>query len=129
MIDFDATHNPPALTLQVTIRNTLNRRFRRTLPALIDTGADISAIPVSMKDVLQLYPVGRFYIEGVGSSGDMIYSYKVRLLIAEVDISSIEVIETPLDFAVIGRDVLKYFDLHIYGGKQEWKINAADVAA
>lgn len=125
MIAFDGSHQPPAAVVQVTIRNPLNRRLRRSLPALLDTGSDVTAIPITLRAALQLYPIGKYRIDGVGSTYDSIYSYKVTLLINDFVSSPIEVIETPLAFAVIGRDMLQYFNLHLYGRQQAFELEVA----
>lgn len=122
MIAFDHIHNPPAPVIEITVRNPLNRRLRRSLPALLDTGSDVTAIPEAAHVALQLYPVGRYLIEGVGTTADSIYAYKAVLLINDFVSAPIEVIETPLAFAVIGRDVLKHFNLHLYGREQMFEL-------
>lgn len=38
---------------------------------------------------------------------------------------TVEVIETPLAFAVIGRDLPRYFNLHIYGREQLFELEIA----
>lgn len=52
MIAFDHTHNPPAPVIEITGRNPLNRRLRRSLPALLDTGSDVTAIPEAIRVAL-----------------------------------------------------------------------------
>ena len=56
MMAYASEQHPPAPVLQVTVSNVANRRLRRTLPALIDTGADVTALPEFCLSPLKLYP-------------------------------------------------------------------------
>lgn len=103
----------------------MNRRLRRTVSALLDTGSDVSAIPKTIRQELDLYPIGKYRIEGVGAGTESIYSYKVILLFDDFTSRPTEVIETPLTFAVIGRDVLKHFNFHLYGQQQMFELKIA----
>ncbi|MCB0065232.1 MAG: hypothetical protein KDE19_24075 [Caldilineaceae bacterium] len=125
MIAFDPTHKPPALVIAVMIRNPLNRRLRRTVPALLDTGSDITAIPAKIGEELNLYPIGKYRIDGVGFASESIYSYKVILTVNDFVSDTVKVIETPLAFAVIERDLLRYFNLHMYGRAQQFELETA----
>jgi len=125
MIAFDPTHKPPALVIELIIRNPLNRRLRRIVPALLDTGSDVTAIPTRISEALNLYQIGKYRIDGVGFASESIYSYKVILAINDFVSDTVEVIETPLAFAVIGRDLLRYFNLHIYGREQLFTLETA----
>lgn len=65
MILYNKAHEPPAPVLPIVIANIANRRLRRTVSALLDTGSDVTAIPQSFLSPLQLYPVAKLTLEGV----------------------------------------------------------------
>lgn len=123
MIAYSMDHDPPAPMLPMVVTSTLNRRLRQTLSALVDTGSDITAIPVKTIDHLKLYPIRRLQFEDVHANTTTIFTYKVRLTIADLVIPQIEVISTGLNMGVIGRDVLNRFDLRLYGARLAFEIN------
>lgn len=123
MIAYNTEYEPPAPIVPVTITNTLNRRLRQSFHALIDTGSDITAIPVEAIDRLQLYEIRRLQFEDLHANTSIVFTYKVRLTIADLVIPEIEVITTGLDVGIIGRDILNRFDLHLYGKHLAFEIN------
>ena len=127
MTVYDLTYEPPAPVLDVTVANVTNRRRRRTLPGLLDTGSDITALPATFVDTLQLYPIGRLRLEGVDASTQPVLTYAVHLTIGGVSIPRLEVILTGLDFAVIGRDILNRFYLLLRGPDQSFDLSTTDL--
>ena len=124
MNPYDNRHQPPAPVLSVTVTSVVNRRRRRSLPALLDTGSDITAIPHALVDILQLYPVGQIELEGVDATLQTIPAYAVHLSISELSIPRLEVIETGLDFVVVGRDVLNRLYLLLNGPEQAFDLRS-----
>jgi len=125
MIAYDTTVDPPAPYLGVTIANSLQQRRREQLSALLDTGSDVTAIPATLVDPLQLYPIGRLQLEDVKSDTSFVYTYAVRLTVATIVIPRLEVILTGLDFIVLGRDVLNDFYIHLDGPKQLFDLSTS----
>ena len=122
MIDYNTEYEPPAPILPVTVASTLNRRLRQTWSALIDTGSDVTAVPVETVDRLQLYAIRRLQFEDLHGNTSILFTYKVRLTINDIVIPELEVIPTGLDTAIIGRDVLNRYNLHLYGPHREFEI-------
>ncbi len=83
---YATTHDPPAPLLDVTVTSVVNRRRRRSLPALLDTGSDITAIPRYLVERLQLYPISRLQLESVEANTSTVFTYAVRLTIGELTI-------------------------------------------
>ncbi len=106
MIAYDLRYNPPAPVSQATVGSVTHSRHRRTLPGLLDTGSDITAVPGSLVDTLQLYPVGRLKLENIQSETEIVFTYAVQLSIADLSIPRLEVVLTGLDLVIVGRDVL-----------------------
>jgi predicted aspartyl protease len=57
MLEYNPHFNPPAPILAVTLSSLTNGEQRKTLPALIDTGSDITVIPREFVEQFQLLPV------------------------------------------------------------------------
>lgn len=106
MIAYDTQHDPPAPVMQATVTNALQRRRRRSVPALLDTGSDVTAIPRSLASAIQLYPIGRLRLEDLHAETLQVLTYAVQLTVAGLVIPRLEVISTGLDYVVLGRDVL-----------------------
>jgi len=123
MIAYAHDHHPPAPVLQVTVNNVANRRLRRVLPALIDTGADVTALPEFCLSPLKLYPIAELELEGIAAESKVVLLYAVRLTVEKLVIPRQEVVLVKLDFAVIGRDVLNRFNLHLYGPQLAFEIS------
>lgn len=122
MIAYDHSHEPPAPALQVTVANPLTRRLRLTVPALLDTGADVTAIPEACLQRLRLYAIRQIKFEDLNAQVLFLESYNIKLTIGQLTIPKLEAVLTGLPFAVIGRDVLNRFDLHLYGPRQMFEI-------
>lgn len=129
MSSYNASFDPPAPLLEVTIANTANKRRRRSLSALLDTGSDITAIPDSLAQPLQLYPIGQIQLESVEATTTTVLTYAVHLTIGDLSIPRLEVILTGLDFIVVGRDVLNRFYLLLNGPEQNFDLRATSFLA
>ena len=82
-----------------------------TLPARVDTGADISFIPRTVKEKLELMPgtkVKLAQLDGVGKDHD---AYFVDLTFEGIPFPKVKVVATDRDYAVIGMDLLKKFKI------------------
>jgi predicted aspartyl protease len=63
MIPYDKGFSPPAIVLPVTLTGVVQTRPSANVQGLIDTGADVTAVPVSLKEQLGLYPFSRLQME------------------------------------------------------------------
>ncbi len=122
MINYDLAQNPPAPTLQVTISGARRTFPHRTMPALLDTGGDVTAIPRALVNILSLYTVGRIQIEGVEGALNIFHLYPVKLKLNGITIPRVEVIATDLDIVVVGRDVLNQFYFLLNGPEQTFDL-------
>jgi hypothetical protein len=91
---------------------------------LFDTGADITAIPLEGLTQLRLYPIRQIQFEDLNAQTSLMFTYKVQLALAELVIPQVEVVLTGLDFAVLGRDVLNQFNLHLYSPQLAFELHA-----
>lgn len=59
MIAYDDSFDPPAILVPVTISGVGQKHDSVNIQALIDTGADVSALPEDISTELGLYPFSR----------------------------------------------------------------------
>ncbi len=120
MSAYDTDHDPPAPLVDLTVSSVVNRR--RSLSVLLDTGSDITAVPQTLIDIRQLYPIGRLEMEGVAADTRMMLTYAVHLTIGDLSIPRLEVILTGLDFVVVSRDVLNRLYLLLNGPELDFTV-------
>jgi hypothetical protein len=92
------------------------------LSALIDTGADLTAIPEFLDRRLNLYQIGRMAVEDVNGFTEVVDTFVARLIIADHIIPEHKVLITGLDFVVLGRDLLNSFYFLANGPEQTFAL-------
>jgi predicted aspartyl protease len=115
MIEYDRRFDPPAPVVQVTVGHIVVQRRRSTAAALLDTGSDVTAIPASLVQRLQLIPFSRLQLEDVSGETRTVPTYAVHLTIGELTLPRLEVIQTELDQVILGRDVLNHLYVLLRG--------------
>jgi len=123
MIPYDTSFTPPAMTLSVIIAGVVHRRPRLEVSALIDTGADITAVPEAFLERLKLYPVGRVTIEDATATMTPMFTYDAILILAGEEPKKMEVVLTPYPFVILGRDWLRDFYVFLDGPGQQFKLS------
>lgn len=88
------------------------------LPALVDTGSDMTAIPDTTIQRLRLYSVGRMEVEDIHARVTTVNIYTVQLAVAGQSAREIEVIQTEQPFVILGRDWLENYCLLLNGPEQ-----------
>ncbi len=125
MIPYTKDFDPPAPMVEVIVGNVLNRRLSRTFPALLDSGADVTAVPEECLHALNLYAVAKIQFEDVQANTTHTFIYTVKFTIGGLVIPRQEVVLTGLEFVLVGRDLLKHFNLHLYGREQLFTLEVA----
>lgn len=127
MIQYDGDFTPPAPLLTVTLAGAVHSRPRAEVPALIDTGSDITAVPANLVKKLRLYRLRRIRIEDVEAREVASYTYAVQLAVGSYPTREIEVILTRLPFAVLGRDWLQEYYLLLNGPEQNFLLSETPI--
>ena len=92
MIPYDKQFDPPAFVLSVTVAGIVHRRPRVELSALVNTGADVTAVPESLVERLKLYPVGRLQLEDANAVKTPVFTYEANVAMAEEPAKKMEVV-------------------------------------
>jgi hypothetical protein len=127
MIHYDNSFDPPAFTLPVILTGVINIRPRARVQALIDTGADLTAIPAYLENRLHLYRYDHLQVEDVYGVKTPAYTYKVRLTVAGYTTKAMEVVLTSLNFVVLGRDWLQDYYLLLNGPEQNFLLSSTPI--
>jgi hypothetical protein len=127
MIEYDRRFDPPAPVVQVTVRHIVQQRRRITAAALLDTGSDVTAIPATLVQRLQLIPFSRLQLEDVSGEIRTVLTYAVHLIIGELTLPRLEVIQTGLDQVILGRDVLNHLYVLLRGPELAFSLSATSL--
>jgi predicted aspartyl protease len=112
---YDATLIPPGPMVDVTIQPIGRAEPRTTLPGKLDTGADITVIPPSLVNDLQLIPEMPIVMTSYDGIETRRVAYFVDLEIAGRKLESIEVVAAPRNNILLGRDILNHFSITLNG--------------
>lgn len=123
MIPYDVQHNPPAIILPVNVSGAVHRRPRIETSALIDTGADITAVPRVLIERLKLYPFGRLRVEDANAVVTSVFTYEARIALEGKVAKAFEVIVTPFPFVILGRDWLRDYYVLLDGPNGQFHLS------
>ena len=113
MIPYNRDIEPPAPFLDVTVEHPTTGQ-QLIFPAKLDTGADISAIPVSAVNQLRLLSIRTIPVEGYSGDAIPVQTYALVLNVASARFR-MEVIAISESHVLLGRDVLNYFYARLNG--------------
>jgi predicted aspartyl protease len=113
MIPYNRDIEPPAPFLDMRVEHPATGQ-QLACPAKLDTGADISAIPMIVAEQLHLLPIRVISVEGYENKAMLVPTYAVALNVTNARFR-MEVIVISEPYALLGRDVLNYFYAHLNG--------------
>lgn len=106
---------PPAPFVYIDCQRPLEPTERLTLPALIDTGADLSTLPPDAIQRLQLVPLDEIPVASYRGDTVLATTYLVRIHVGSWTIEAVEIIAGGEEHAILGRDVLNQFRIILDG--------------
>jgi len=115
MWHYDKTVIPPAPFLDVLLRSSVNADLIMTVPAKIDTAADITTIPETALEPLRLQAGDEISVSGYDGRLVTVRTYFVILEVAQARFRIAEVVVTPESCVLLGRDVVNYFYTRLNG--------------
>jgi hypothetical protein len=125
MTSYSLLFTPPAPVVEVVVQNPRTRRMRAVLPAILDTGADVSALPALVIERLRLYEMHRMLVAGIDGTLRPVFSFGVHVHIAPDIRIPVEVIPCGHEFVILGRDVLNQLVLRLDGPALSLEIERA----
>jgi predicted aspartyl protease len=111
-IPYDEIRRPPAPVLPIHVR-AAGRTRAVFLTALIDSGADLTVIPVTTVEELHLPEVARIRVRGVGGTSHEVVTYSVEIETAGI-VALVRVVALG-DRALVGRDLLNQWTVTLRG--------------
>ncbi len=113
-VPYNTSLNPPAPFLPVRISNLADSE-PVTIPAKIDSGADITAVPIQLIGQLNLALAGEIQVEGYDGHPSTINCYDIILQVEHLRVEGLLVIAFNEDYLLLGRDVLNLLKLLLDG--------------
>jgi predicted aspartyl protease len=115
MWPYDQSVHPPAPFLDIVLHHPANPQVIQSFLAKVDTGADISAIPLSIVDEFNLSRASTIPVEGYDGQLSTVPTYAIGLYIADTYLGRLEVISIPKTYVLLSRDVLNRFYIRLNG--------------
>lgn len=112
---YDKTVTPPAPFLDVLLRSPVEAALALTVPAKLDTAADITAIPETAIEFLKLQAGDSISVSGYDGHLTSVHTYFVIVELAQARFRVAEIVTTPESHVLLGRDVLNYFYTRLNG--------------
>jgi predicted aspartyl protease len=112
---YDTSSQPPAPFIEFEVVSPQDSTQRRLAQGLLDTGAEVSVLPVEILTSLQIPKASDMSVESWDGSPTFVTTYIVTLGIADASLDSVEVVAAPMQYAILGRDVLNHFILTLNG--------------
>jgi predicted aspartyl protease len=127
MMEYSRDFDPPAPFMDIIITASKDSEPRRSVGALLDTGAEVSIIPLQIVHELELSPYAEMIIEAFDGRHQRVNLYAVTLEVADTRISSVRAVAYPTSYAILGRDVLNRFFTTLDGPHLSFEITASDL--
>ena len=122
MSPLSTAFQPPAAVVSVTLQNPSEPRLKLQLEGVLDTGSDVTAVPVPIVRRLKLRKRTRIPVGGLDGYQLERDSYLVNLEFGNKRMERRVVITWLGDFLVLGRDVLNEFTLLIDGKMRQFEL-------
>jgi len=110
MWPYDHDSEPPAPFLEVVVHHPERSNITRSIRAKLDTGADVSAIPASLVEELDLLPESQLVVEGYDLHLVTLPTYYVALVVIQVPLQRLEVITFPEKYICRWSSCAIYFE-------------------
>lgn len=114
--------DPPAPVMEVSLSIPSAQSVVLKLPALLDSGADITVIPEQIVQQLQLRYVDEITVSGYDGVPKQTFLYSVKLIFNDLGDFIVRAIASNNDHVLVGRDILNKWSLLLEGRKKIFEI-------
>jgi hypothetical protein len=114
--DYDRTYAPAMPVVEVRLIGPESNRTVGPVTALVDSGADATAVPLSLLVQIRAFSIGSGSMSGIWGDRRPVKIYLVSLEIGEYQLLGIRAAAVPDEFGmVLGRNVLNHLELRLNG--------------
>jgi predicted aspartyl protease len=115
--------NLPAPVLEVSLSLPMTSGDIIKVPALLDSGADMTVIPRNVVQQLQLKYVDEILAVGFDGIVKKTFVYSTKIIFDKLGDFIIRVITSENDHALIGRDILNRWSVFLRGREKVFEIS------
>ncbi len=121
---YDANNfNPPAPVLGVSLSSPTSQGEVIKIPAVLDSGADMTVIPQNIVQQLQLKYVDEISAVGYDGIVKKTFVYSTKIIFENIGDFIIRVITSDNDHALIGRDIINKWSVLLRGRNKIFEIS------
>lgn len=121
MTKYDETFDPPAPFAKIALRNIATGERIEDISVLLDTGADISLLPLSAIEKLHIEPSGeKVKLVGFNESENISDGYALQVIFLGKRLTG-DYCAINDEVGILGRDVLNRFSIIFDGRNLEWR--------
>ncbi len=122
MASYDsARFSPPAPLANVILRNSENGLEEKDVPMLLDTGSDVTLVPLIRAKKLNLSVSRQFELAGFDNKKSFSQTAELHLIFEGKTFRG-EYFLIEQDYGIIGRNILNFLDIQFDGNNLRWKI-------
>ena len=122
LYSYDSRYSPPAPILPVQVSSPVSSSSV-TLDPLVDTGADMTVVPLSMVRNLGLPRLYFTRSRGFGGAIEHDPVFSAVVTVESLDSQPIRTVSWEEEYVLLGRDVLSHWQVHLDGPGQTLTIS------
>jgi hypothetical protein len=107
--------NPPAPGVLLDLTSPLSGVEVRDVPALLDSGADLTVIPLRLVQALQVPQLDLIPIQGYDELPTPMPTFSIRLQVRDFPPVDVEAVGADVKDAILGRDVFNHYFVLLNG--------------
>ncbi len=118
---YNESFDPPAPLAEIVLRNIETSERVENISVLLDTGADVSLLPLSAVKKLNIEPSGeKVKLVGFDESENIADVYTLQIIFLGKRLTG-DYCTIDDEIGILGRDVLNQFSITFDGKSLEWK--------